>query len=356
VKIFSTLNHLHALGATDGKERGAAAGASRQLGKLLLRHGKRLLGAPEPGRRAVVEDLIDRSAAPALEEAMRRLPEATSWEELLAGVSPPERPADPDYLMPYEFDPEPLAVSIDEYARVTKHSGEPMIFHIRFQRVYQENIGSILYRDSKRVQAEHHCPVETAVLLLWPGADGPAMTGEYEIPTGGTYRYHLTRLWEKDAEEMFDSISTAAFAPLAKFPPERLRDVVRRMGEVFDEQARDEETRANVWLVAYGSMGLRYTADQVHELLADRLPYLMKTDNVRTLISEGYYEAFTRGEAEGALSACRLWVTALGGSRLGEPPALVTRAVESTNHLDRLEQMAARVLKAADWQEVLAPN
>ena len=43
---------------------------------------------------------------------------------------------------------------------------------------------------------------------------------------------------------MFDSIATAAYAPLSKFPPERLAEVVRRMDEFIETNSPDEKTRA----------------------------------------------------------------------------------------------------------------
>jgi hypothetical protein len=354
MSIYSTLNHLVALGAKDGKERGCRAGACRQLGKLLLRHGKRALGTPSPEQRALMDQLMEQWNLEQLEQVRDRLPDAASWSALLADIQVLARPADPDYLLPFEFDPEPMPPSIDEYARVKKVPGGEVIFHIRFQRLYQENLGAILYRESQQKQAEHHCPVETVVLLLWPGADGPAMTGEYAIPKGGTYRYHLTRLWERDAEEMLNNPSTLAFAPLGKFKPERLGEIIRRMDEAIE--ARSEEDKHNLWIVVYSGMGLRFSAEQVHELLAHRMPYLLQTQECRSTMSGGYYDAFTEGEAEGALQAARVWVLTLGRQRLGEPEPAVGKAIETRDSLDQLEQLAARVLKGTTWREVLAPN
>jgi hypothetical protein len=39
---------------------------------------------------------------------------------------------------------------------------------------------------------------------------------------------------------------------------------------------------------------------------------------------------------------------------LGAPPAQVAPAVATLRSLDRLEQLGARVLKGATWQEVLS--
>src|SRR4051794_39082096 len=94
--IYSTLNHLHDLGLADGMERGTAEGACRQLGKLLLRHGKRTFGPPCDEHRLLLDGLIEREGLPGLRQAMERVVSAGSWAELLAGLSVPEtRPEAP---------------------------------------------------------------------------------------------------------------------------------------------------------------------------------------------------------------------------------------------------------------------
>jgi hypothetical protein len=357
VSIYSTIDYLRSVGERDGKERGAREGAARQLGRLLRRHGKRKFGSPPPEQQALLDQLIDRSGRQALEQARDRFLIVQDWAELLAGLVPPtERPSDPAYLLPFEIDPEPMAESIDQHARVTKMSGEPAIVHIRFQRVYRENLGEILYKESQSLRKEHRCPVTTAVILMWTGADGPAMTGEYAIPGGGTYTYNLTRLWERDVEEMFDSLATVSYAPLSKFAPERLPEVVRRMDEMIETKSPDEKTHAALWVVAYSSMGLRYPAEQVNALLSARMPYILDRPECRGTMSEGFYAGCTRGEQEGTVEATRGWVRALGSRRLGEPTPRVAEALAAIDSRERLEQLASGVLKESSWQEVLAPS
>jgi hypothetical protein len=355
--IYSTLNYLHDTGAKDGRERGLSEGASRQLGKLLSRHGKRRFGPPPDEQRGLLDRLVERAALPALEQVAGRFQGAQGWTDLLEGISAPEETRDdPEYLLPFEFDPEPMPPSIDEFAKVRKITGEPAIIHIRMQRLYQDNIGAVLYKEAQRLQAEHRCSVETAVMLLWQGADGPAMTGEYRVPGGDFFRYHLTRLWERDVDEMFDNLGTLAYAPLGKFEPERLPEVLRRLDEAIETQAKDEKTRENLWVVAYQGMGLRFPAERVHELLKHRLPFILGTQACRGTLSEGYYAGYSQGEADGQFQATRRWVLELGRQRLGAPPAGVEQGLQTIRQLDRLEQLAARVLKGGSWPEVLAPN
>jgi hypothetical protein len=304
---------------------------------------------------ALLDARIDHLALEQLEQTVDRFPEVDGWPGLLGDQPPPERPAEPAYLLPFEFDPQPMTPSIDEFARVTMNGDMPAIVHLRMQKLYQENIGALLYRESQRLAREHSCPVITAVLLLWKEADGPAMTGHYAIPSAGVFRYELTRLWEKDVDEMFGSPATLAFTPLAKFAPERLPEVLRRMEEGIEARAGDEEWKDRLWFLAYSGMGVRYPAEQVDRWLAHKLDFIHRTNGCRRALSDGYYAGYSQGQEEGKLHGALTWIEKVGGRRLGAPSAEVSASLKAIRNLDRLEQVAARVLKGASWTEVLPP-
>ena len=178
--IYSTVNYLLAEGETDGKVRGLKEGTCSQLCKLLRRQGKRRFGEPSDQQGELLQALADRLDQAQLETLQGRFLSATTWAELLDGVvSTGETPAPPDYLEPYEFDPTPLPPSIDTYAQMTLANGTKAVMHMRFQRMYQKDLGSILYKEGEQLRAKYGGIVQSLVLLLWPGADGPAMTGEW---------------------------------------------------------------------------------------------------------------------------------------------------------------------------------
>jgi hypothetical protein len=205
------------------------------------------------------------------------------------------------------------------------------------------------------LRAKYGGTVQSLVLLLWPGADGPAMTGEWLMPSGQVFTYHVTRLWERDVDEMFRGPGTIAMAPLAKFDPARLPEIVRRMEEAIAAQP-EAKTRENLWSVAYQSMGLRFPAEQVNQLLAPVLPMLYQHKDFKGTLSMGYYKGHSAGQSEGALQATRNWVLALGTQGLGAPEPRVAQALQTIPSVERLEQLAGRVCKAGTWQEVLAMN
>jgi hypothetical protein len=355
MSIYSTVAYLYDEGQKEGRQRGIQEGACRQLAKLLSRHGKRSFGPLQPEQRNVLESLTDRLGLVQLEQLRDRYLSAQNWAELLAGVTIPESPpTQPEYLLPFEFDPTPMPPSIDQYAKVRTEDGEAAVVHLRFQRLYQEDLGAILFRESVHLRERYRCPVKSVVLVLWKGADGPALTGQYRDPSGSLFCYQITRLWEKDVDEMLGSCGTIPFAPLARGAPERLPEIVHRMAEVISSQAKDQETIENLWGLAYLCMGLRYPAEQVNTLLADVLPTIYQCEDAKRVMSDGYYAGVSQGQEKGALQAMQCWVLTLGKRRLGEPPSNVPPAVEMIRSQERLEQLAARVLKGATWKEVLA--
>src|SRR5262249_23224698 len=154
-----------------GLDHGQREGACRQLGKLLSRAGKRLFGAPGDEQRDRLDLLARRRALDALRLMRDRLLDAAGWDALLQGCEPPaEEPAQPDYLVPVEIDIGPVAPGIDQFTEVSL-AGRPMILHVRMQRLYQPDLGAILYKESQRLQKEHGRPVQAVVTLLHEGAD-----------------------------------------------------------------------------------------------------------------------------------------------------------------------------------------
>jgi hypothetical protein len=236
-------------------------------------------------------------------------------------------------------------------------AGGEVVIHPRFQRIYQPDLGAILHREAEQLRAaKYNLPVESAVTILWTGTDGPVVTGEYAVPGGETIHYTVARMWEKDPDTMFDIPMAAILSPLAGFGPERLPEVLRRMDEAIESHARNEQERENYWVIAYTNVGLRFPAERVHELLAHRMEYIWSLNPMRRTRSNGHSRALAETLPEGDLRATWQWVLALGRERLGEPPAEVPGALAAITNLDRLEQLASRVLKAATWLEALAPG
>jgi len=357
MRLSSTHRYLHEKGEKDGVALGLAAGWTRQLCKLLLRHGNKTWAPATPEQRDWLHTLADRSGRAEFEQLLARFLQAKSWDELLTGLSLPAAPVQPDYVMPPDFEINVASAAYDQYAAVsTKSTGERVVLHVRIQKQYQPELGRILYEQNRRVEELEGKKVQfTAVMLLWPGADGPDVTGEYRIPKGGVYRYAISRLWEKNVDEILVNPAMVIFAPLSNFPAARLPSIVTRVIELIRSES-DKETRDNFWKLLYWTMGLRYSADEVNAHLAPVLAEILALDDFKACVSGGFHHGFSRGQNQGILEATRTWVLTLGTHRLGDPTPALCEAIASLNALDRLEQLSARVLKEADWPSVMRPS
>lgn len=68
---------------------------------------------------------------------------------------------------------------------------------------------------------------------------------------------------------------------------------------------------------------------------------------------QGKAEGLAEGEARGKAEEARRLLLRIGRNRFGEPDAVVQAAL-SAAPLERLEQMADRMLQVETWQELLA--
>jgi hypothetical protein len=72
----------------------------------------------------------------------------------------------------------------------------------------------------------------------------------------------------------------------------------------------------------------------------------------QAIIEEGMVEGRRRGRMEEA----RRILLLVGGSRFGEPPSEVVAGVNAITDLQKLEELAVRLLQAASWEELLGLN
>ncbi len=104
------------------------------------------------------------------------------------------------------------------------------------------------------------------------------------------------------------------------------------------------EQRRELWAATFLLMGLRYENALIEQLLK----------GVQGMEESTTYQLILgRGEAKGEVKEARKLVLRLGRKRFGEPDASVQKALRDAS-LDRLEEMADRLLQAETWQELLA--
>jgi hypothetical protein len=202
------------------------------------------------------------------------------------------------------------------------------------------------YRDKK--------PVESTVVLLRPGADGPELSaGRLDLHgVTGTqtiaFWFRVVRIWERPVDELLNGgLGVLPLAPIAAVEPDRLPDVIRRMGERFEHEA--PSFVGELWAATDLLLGLRYDEDVVQSLLR----------GVRGVRESTTYQAILRegeevGEVRGRLAQARRDVLALGTDKFGAPDAATAETLESLNDLEALHGLLRSVLRTSSWQELLA--
>jgi hypothetical protein len=360
MSIWATLDWLEAHGAEHGRRHGQPIGVCSQLGKLIRRCGKRQFGPPTEEQLQLLDRLVEYLATDDLERLMERFCAVDSWAALFQGITPPAERAqlpEPPWLRPYEFAVKSYpAVHLDDFADVTRvDDGTPMIVHFRQQREYQENIGESIWREVKKVKESKDCQVLTVVLLYWPGADGPAVTGFYKIPGGGIYEYKVDRLWERDLEETLKVRGAMMYATLCKYPLEKASEVFARIEEAVEADP-DPEMRENLWTINYMCAGLRFKAEEVNRMWAHRLDRLFMVSAHSAILSSGFYAGKHRAQQDVLVSTTIRWILTIGTKRFGKPSEELTSVLNSMSNLERLEQIASRIIKATDWPSSFQTN
>jgi len=157
------------------------------------------------------------------------------------------------------------------------------------------------------------------------------------------------------------------FAPIAGVEREDLPGVIRQIKDRIDEEA-DEDNKVRVWSATSLLMGLNYSRSFVQELfknmwnMQDSSVYRGiledgRAEGIALGIAEGKAagkaEGIAEGKAEGKAEGERRLLLRLGTKRLGEPDAQTRTVIESITSLQRLDELADRLLDVETWQELL---
>ena len=141
-------------------------------------------------------------------------------------------------------------------------SPEEIIAQLEIQSSYDDSLPLRKLIYSVVLIKRHGLPVKSAVILLRPEADGPEYRKplEFRLPNGKLTHYFdfdVIRLWELPVEILLQGgLATLPLAPLAKFEPGRLPEVMRRIELRLEEATVDQEKdlRAGIYVL----MGMKY--------------------------------------------------------------------------------------------------
>jgi predicted transposase YdaD len=264
-----------------------------------------------------------------------------AWMEML-GLPPAE-------VQVIDADLSTLAPEADKVLRV--NAPKPYLLHIEFQSGYEPDLPERALFYNVVARRRHDVPVRTAVLLLRPEADGPAMSGrlEEEAIAGEEafalhFGYRVVRVWEQEVERLLEGrLATLPLAPLTGEASGRLPEVIARMRARIEREA-PARLQTELWATTFLLMGLRYEAALIERLLEG----VMDMEESTT-----YQLLLSRGREQGRVEEARTLLLRIGRSRFGEPDAAVRAALTSASQ-ERLEQMADRLLLVESWAELLA--
>ncbi len=252
----------------------------------------------------------------------------------------------------------------------------PAAVHLELESTGRLGIPDELLRYNVAARAVVGLPVHSVLLLLRPKATATDLTGLLEVLGADgaaylTFRYAVVRVWQEPLAALL--AAGPGVAPLALLTNEAAADLPAAFAR-FREQLRADRVPDNVERGLLGSMfvlcGLRYQQAQIEALYRDLSMTLEDSTTYQLILNRGIKQGEALGEARGvalgeargvALGEARgraagsqSLVLRLGAKRFGPAPAAAEAAVRAITDPDRLEQLAERVLDAANWDELLA--
>ena len=199
-------------------------------------------------------------------------------------------------------------------------------------------------------QRSGRLPVESVLILLRPKALASDQTGLYSRRgvTGSIiadFRYRLERVWERSVDSWLNG--GLGLAPLALLTDEAdadLENALDRFRTCLRDYKADEATAKSILGSSYVLCGLRYERARIAEMYR-RLSMLMED-------STTYQEIMEKGQFQ----AYRKLILRQGTKRFGSPAPTVTASLGQITDLNRLEQLAERMLDATSWDDLLRPE
>lgn len=218
--------------------------------------------------------------------------------------------------------------------------------HLELESAWAGDIADRMLVYNVLATARYGRPVRSVVILLRREANAAGLDGEL-VPADAQgreylrFRYDLVRLWEMPAEAFFGGpIGTVALGLLTD---EAQRDLVQRLEQV-NARAQSEASAnelPDVLRACILLLGLRY----------DKQTLAQFVKGVRGMKeSAGYQFIIEEGEAKGY----RRIIRELGAERFGGLPPDVESRLGEIDDVAHLERIGKRVLKAADWNDLLA--
>jgi predicted transposase YdaD len=100
-------------------------------------------------------------------------------------------------------------------------------------------------------------------------------------------------------------------------------------------------------------MGLRYSEAVIQELF-EGVRAMEESVTYQAILRKGRAVGLVEGKAEGKAEGAKQLLLRMGRKRFGPPEPQTIAAIEAIAELERVEQLADRLLDVASWDELLA--
>jgi hypothetical protein len=244
-----------------------------------------------------------------------------------------------------------ITAEADKLVRV--RGPQPFIVHSEFLSARVPGYPSQAHWYNTLARRKHGVPVWSVVVLLRPAADGPELTGEYELEFPGRgrnlwFRYDVIRVWQQPPERLLAAgLPLLPLAPVSDVNPERLPEVLTAVAQRLRDEA-GPELKATLWTATEILLGLNYSSERVKELTEEITTMVLGIRGIEE--SSVYQDIFTKGRIQGIKED----VLRLGRRKLGPPGEAVEARIAALSDLHRLQALHDRILDASTWDELLA--
>lgn len=355
-----TCREVELAGRIAGHEYGTAEATARNLATVLARQAKLKFGTADAAGRATLDGLANAFAGDTLFDLGDRLLTANSWAEWLAGVTvPPPAPPLPSYTNQMMVDFEPAEPSTDSYIPQMTLQG-PTLLHTRVQKWYQPDLDKLLYEGSRKKERESGMKVKTKVILMWPPAEGPGMTGVYKERDArgsviGRFDYEIRRAWLMRPEEAFDQPFTTMVVPMTKGAKGRMPEILRMIDKGLTAMKGEPLFRESVFVTIYWTMGLVWDLEECRDAMDDWLPLVLTSQFYRNAKGAAFLRMYSRAIEDGRRRARQELIVRQATIRFG-PNAAAAASVTAQTEPAVLDELANRVLTAADWAALVGSD
>jgi hypothetical protein len=190
---------------------------------------------------------------------------------------------------------------------------------------------------------------------LRPEANATGLTGEL-LRTDALgvdylrFRYTVVRLWQMPAAPLLEGpLGTATLGLLTGEARSNISEHINRIQERLERTTDLSMPAKELWTSCLLLLGLRYDKEELTNLLKG-VRGMRESAGYQMILDEGRVE----GRVEGAFQATKDAIRELGGDRFGLLPPEMAASLEQITDLIRLRRIHKRLLKAADWTDLLA--